>query len=113
MIALGYLTFSGYDSFEHEINNIAPEVLQSSIQFLFGSVDSLFMGVKVSFYFGIVAHVLEAIYVAYLCQTKLKLNIITTLSWFVVVTMVGYPMTLKVLNFVSIHNQSSQKKKKN
>ena len=110
--ALGYFTIIGYDTFALDFQSNAPEFFKSIILFCFGSIESLFKGIVVSFYFAIIAHVLEATYVVYLCQDKLKLNHQVTFAWFMAVAMVGYPMTSKVLDFVSIVDDLAKEKSK-
>jgi len=112
VLALGYFDFMGLDAFSSDIENRAPEFFKDMIHFLFGSVESLFRGVQVSFKFAVLAHFLEACYAAYLCKNSLKMNLKGVLSWFCVVTMVGYPMTSKVLNFVKVQNQMKNEQKK-
>jgi len=68
--------------------------------------------VKISWIFGISAHILEAIYAAFVCKTVLKMKNMAALSWFLIISMVGYPMTTKVLEFVSIQKKSNKGKHK-
>ena len=67
--------------------------------------------VNISWVFGITAHVVEALYAAYLCKTLLKMKTMATLSWFVIISMVGYPMTSKILEFARIQKKSNEGKK--
>lgn len=57
--------------------------------------------VEMSWYFAIIAHLIEAIIVGYLCKTKLKLSFGITFKWFVLGTCVGWPITSKVFDFVN------------
>jgi len=68
--------------------------------------------IKVSWIFGVFAHLAEAIYTAFVCKQTLKMRNKATLSWFIMVSLVGFPMTMKVLEFISVHNSSSLKKNK-
>jgi len=67
--------------------------------------------VMISWKFAITAHVVEALYAAYLCKTLLKMKTMATLSWFVIISMVGYPMTSKILEFARIQKKSNEGKK--
>lgn len=99
----------GLDAFALDIENHAPAFFKTIIDTLFGSVESLFTGAQVSFKFAIVAHVLEAIYAAYLCKATLKMKIGATYKWFLLTSMVGYPMTSRVMDFAKVHKQSKKK----
>lgn len=69
---------------------------------LFGSVSTFASLVINSYYFAVIAHLLEAIYTVFLCTTKLKTKTIITFKWFLLVSAVGYPATSKVMEFCSI-----------
>ena len=56
--------------------------------------------VQVSLYFAIVVHIIEAIYVAYLSHTTLKLPLSITIQWFFLVCLAGYPFTARFLNLI-------------
>mmetsp|Transcript_18535 Transcript_18535/g.26294 ORF Transcript_18535/g.26294 Transcript_18535/m.26294 type:complete len:137 (+) Transcript_18535:1-411(+) len=56
--------------------------------------------IQVSLYFAIVVHIIEAIYVAYLSHTTLKLPLSITLKWFFLVCLAGYPFTTRFLNLI-------------
>lgn len=73
--------------------------------------------VKVSWMFGVLAHLAEAVYVAYICKVYLNMTYRNVVSWFLVVTLVGYPMTSKVLRLKNVQQMSEkssnvEKKKK-
>ena len=47
------------------------------------------------FWTSVVGHDMEACFVAYHCKSSLELNTKTTLAWFILVCMVGYPVMTK------------------
>jgi hypothetical protein len=51
--------------------------------------------------FAVVAHVAEAVYVAYQCRTTLKLPSHVTLKWFIIVCCAGYPVLIRFMNIIS------------
>ncbi len=112
VLALGYFDMMGLETFLSDVENHAPEFFKNIIYLLFGSVESLFKGVQVSFKFAVVAHFLEACYVTHLCKNNLKMNLKSTLSWFLIVSMVGYPMTSTILDFVRVQAELKNKQKK-
>jgi len=57
--------------------------------------DKLEVAVTFSLYFAIVAHTLEAMYVAYKCQSQAKLTVSATLKWFTMICLTGYPITTR------------------
>ena len=59
-------------------------------------------------YFSVVVHVFEAIYVAYLCRTKANLSAGITMKWFVFVCCTGWPMASRFMNLI----QDEKEKKK-
>jgi len=90
-----------------------PQVLQQDamISSIIGSDrgskwgDSIEYAVKVSWMFGVFAHLAEAVYVAYICKMCLKMSYRNVISWFIMVTLVGYPMTSKVLQFRNVQQR--------
>lgn len=106
---LGYFSYSGLEAFLLTVES-APDFLKSIITTVFGSTENLFTCICNVFKYTVLAHVLEAFYVAYLCKQKLKLKAPAILSWFIIVAMSGYLMTLKVLDFVKVSNSSKTKK---
>ncbi len=78
------------------------------LKVLFGSVSTFANLVIYSYYFAVIAHLLEAIYTVYLCTSKLKTKTITTFKWFLLVSAVGYPATSKVIEFCSIHTKKKK-----
>ena len=57
--------------------------------------------VRYSWYFAVVAHGVEAIYVAYLSHTKLKLSVGITMKWFLLVCCTGFPFTTRFMPLVN------------
>ena len=59
-----------------------------------------------SFYFSVVAHTAEAIYVAYHSRKSLKLSWKSTLLWFSTITLVGFPITKEFSPLLAAYNKS-------
>mmetsp|Transcript_14795 Transcript_14795/g.18029 ORF Transcript_14795/g.18029 Transcript_14795/m.18029 type:complete len:235 (+) Transcript_14795:135-839(+) len=112
VLALGYFTYVGFEQFLQDFENQASVSLINIVNTVFGSPEGLFTCVRTAFIFSVVAHLTEAIYVVYQCRKKLSLKPTTTLSWFLIVSVVGFPMTSKVLEFVNVKNQNQSGKKK-
>jgi hypothetical protein len=62
------------------------------VEKIFGSASVLAEQVRFFFYLSIVAHVAEAIWAVYKCQSVLKLKFQACLMWFLTVSAVGYPI---------------------
>lgn len=71
--------------------------------------DRIEYAVKVCWMFGAIAHLAEAVYVAYICKTCLKMRFQNMLSWFVMVVLVGYPMTSKVLHLKNVQQKEQER----
>jgi hypothetical protein len=94
---LGYVTLVlGEDGILTTIDAL-PLVVQQIISSLFGSY--FFVAVRASFYFAIVAHTTEAVYVAVMLRTKANLSYLACFKWFVLICCVGYPLTKKAVLF--------------
>jgi Protein of unknown function (DUF2470) len=75
--------------------------------------EHLSMAVKYSWYFALVVHFLEALYVVYQAQITLKLQVIpTTLLWFFMVGCVGIPVTKEFLDLLRVHHHHKNDKDK-
>lgn len=95
---LGYATLLlGEDGLQKAMDSV-PIVGQIISTFL-GSY--YFIVVRASFYFAIVAHAAEAIYIAIMLRTRANLGYLACLKWFALICCVGYPMTKKALMFTS------------
>ncbi len=98
---LGYIThIIGIDSFIQIVEKIQNEWVQWMLQKTFGTAYILAHAIQISWYFSIIAHTLEGIYVAYLCLSVLKLKLTSTLAWFYLTCLVGFPSTVRVLRLV-------------
>ena len=105
------MTGLGYAYYNIDMQEVAEQ--NEIVANLFGARgQGLAYAVNISWMFGITAHVVEALYAAYLCKTLLKMKTMATLSWFVIISMVGYPMTSKILEFARIQKKSNEGKKK-
>lgn len=101
LISMGLLGYAHYFCDLHKLVHQSPDVGNFFI-ILFGSTDIMRNVVKFCWYFGVTAHVLEAFYGAYLARYTLNLSLITSFQWFFVISMVGYPMTTRVIEFSTI-----------
>ena len=92
--ALGYATLVlGEDGLQTAIESL-PLVGQI-ISAIFGNY--FFTAVQVSFHFAIIAHALEAVYIAIMLRMRAKLGLLTCLKWFLLISCVGYPLTKKAM----------------
>jgi hypothetical protein len=81
----------------------------SFIKHIFGS-SSRFVGAVINiWYISSVAHILEAMYTAYLCKTVLKLKTGAVMKWFVLNAMVGFPIMSKVQELAAIDKAARSK----
>ena len=105
---LGYIThILGVDAFVQRIEHMENEVFQFLLQKSFGSAIHLGNAIRISWYFAIIAHTLEAIYVAHICLSVLKLKFTATLAWFYLTCLVGFPSTVRVLTLSHYQNNKS------
>lgn len=98
--ALGYTTLVlGEDGLESAIESL-PLIGQTIISTIFRSY--YFFGVvRASFYFAIVAHAAEAIYIAIMLRKRASLGYLPCLIWFSLICCVGYPLTKKALLYTN------------
>ena len=95
---LGYVALvMGENGIESAIDSIP--FVEKIISFLFGSY--FFIAVKSSFYFSIVAHSAEALYIAIMFRARTTLGYWACLKWFALICCVGYPLTKKALLFTN------------
>lgn len=102
MICLGVATYVGVQEVETHVGNYWQGVSANAFaRFAIGS-----------FWFGIIVHALEGVYCAYHAVLTLKLKPTIGMQWFVIVTLVGYPMARKFMTLVSVHRALQGKTKK-
>jgi hypothetical protein len=95
---LGYIThIYGVESFVGTMENIHAEWFQFLLRASFGSAMRLGYAIRASWYFALAVHVLEGLYVVFICFSKLKLSWGLTVSWFALTCLVGFPSTVRVL----------------
>jgi len=68
--------------------------------------------VRAAFWFSVIVHGGEAVYVAYHALRTLKLRPLSALQWFAMICLTGYPVTVEFLPFLEIHRSSQQKRSK-
>ena len=71
-----------------------------------GGAKYLSAAVKYSWYFAILAHGAEALYVVYQARTTLKMRASGAALWFLMVGSVGWPITKEFLELLRVHNKS-------
>ena len=111
MVCLSVATFAGVQEVETYIGNHWQGV-SSTLAKVFGSTNALARFAIGSFWFGIIVHALEGSYCAYHAVLTLKLKSTIAIQWFVIVTMIGYPVAHKFTTFVSVHRALEGKTKK-
>jgi hypothetical protein len=111
LISMGLLGYANYFCDLNQLISNNPDLGRFFIA-LFGSVNVMALVVKICWYFGVAAHLLEAVYGAYLCKYTLDLSTLTSLLWFFAISLVGYPMTTKVIEFTSIKTSNLADKEK-
>eukprot|EP00986_Skeletonema_menzelii_P000901 scaffold255_cov142-Skeletonema_menzelii.AAC.13 len=96
---LGYATLAlGEDGLQTAIETL-PLVGQKIISTIFKSY--FFAMVRASFYFAIIAHAAEAIFIAVMLRLRAKLGYLACLKWFVLTSCVGYPLTKKAMLYTN------------
>jgi len=107
-ITLGYINLClGLDAFASLLEDECPTYILSLISF------SL---VRYIWYFIVVVHACEAVYIGYLTKTKLNLKVTSIVGWVILTLMTGFPTTRRVVQIVNIkkdysatHNSSKSK----
>ena len=74
----------------------SPILIQDLVGKLFCCEYTFASYVQKFWYFTLVAHIIEGLIAAYICQARLKLSKLTTLKWFVLSSMVGYPISSRM-----------------
>ncbi|KAL3792486.1 hypothetical protein HJC23_008408 [Cyclotella cryptica] len=109
MLVLGYVTLAlEQDGLQFAIEN--NPWASKLLTWTFGSVRTFYSAVSRSFYLAVWLHLLEAFYVAFKLNTKLKLPSAASVKWFLLVSCVGYPITSKALEFTVIDDNQKMKK---
>lgn len=102
-VALGYATLVlGEDGLKTAIDSV-PLVGQI-MSTIFGSY--FFVAVRASFYFAVVAHAVEGIYIGFLLRMRANLGYLACFKWFVLICCVGYPLTKKAALFTNQPKES-------
>mmetsp|Transcript_30966 Transcript_30966/g.48494 ORF Transcript_30966/g.48494 Transcript_30966/m.48494 type:complete len:231 (-) Transcript_30966:207-899(-) len=105
--ALGYTTLVlGEDGLQSAIQSW-PLIGQKIISTIFGSY--FFGVVRASFYFAIVAHAAEAIYIAIMLRKRASLGYLVCLKWFALICFVGYPLTKKAVLYTNANESKEDK----
>mmetsp|Transcript_7410 Transcript_7410/g.21719 ORF Transcript_7410/g.21719 Transcript_7410/m.21719 type:complete len:225 (-) Transcript_7410:2-676(-) len=108
-LGLGYATlFLGYRGMITTFAQ-APR-LDRGISAVFGNSSRFAKYIQGSFYISVAAHFVEALIAAVGCSTTLGLNAEVTLSWFILVFMVGFPI-FQEFNLMMSAQQAPSKSK--
>jgi len=112
LLAYGTYGFGGAEGLATVIQS--AKRLNDTICSIWGSADMFAAQVVFFWYFAIIAHLLEALYVAYHAIRTLKLRLGNTLMWFYLVLCVGFPVARRLLEFTKVHvaSKASGDKKK-
>eukprot|EP00985_Skeletonema_marinoi_P013930 scaffold7006_cov174-Skeletonema_marinoi.AAC.20 len=93
--ALGYTTLVlGEDGLQTAIDSAVP-----LISTIFGGY--FFSVVRASFYFAVVAHAAEGVYIAIMLRMRASLGYLTCFKWFALICCVGYPLTKKAMLYTN------------
>ncbi|KAL3921217.1 MAG: hypothetical protein SGARI_006735 [Bacillariaceae sp.] len=104
--ALAYVTlFLGTDAMEDLLAHQAPR-LDQGISSIFGSTKIFGYFVVGSFWFSVVAHGIEACMGVYYSQKTLQLDTTASLSWGVLIFLVGYPVFNELQELLAVHSES-------
>jgi hypothetical protein len=109
LLALGTYGFGGAQGLATVISDAKP--WNFFIASIWGSTDLFAKQVVFFWYFAIVLHALEGVYVAYHAVRTFKLGLGTTLLWFYLVLCTGFPISKRFLELLKV--QSAAKRKGN
>lgn len=105
---LAYGTYTGIDGITDALLK-APK-LEKTIGLVFGTSRNFAYAVCGAFWFSIVAHAIEACLVVYYATTVLKMGVVSTSIWAMLVFSVGYPIFNRFQTLVSIERGHSKSK---
>ena len=109
MLIFGFITFVLEQDGLHSTMSGVPSAVKL-LESIFGSIDRFYFVVKGSWYLAVFLHVLEACYVAFKLKARFNLSAIAVSNWFVLVSCVGYPITIKAMEFIKIDDEQRSKK---
>lgn len=101
--------YIGQDSITEYIET--SPIAYERVIMLLGSVKMVNYLISFVFWTSVIGHGIEACFVAYQCKHSLELNMKNTVLWFILVSMVGYPIMTKfnVLLKAQIEGQAKAK----
>ena len=105
---LAYGTYIGIDGITDALLK-APK-LEKTIGLVFGTSRNFAYAVCGAFWFSIVAHGIEASLVVYYATTVLKMGVVSTSIWAILVFSVGYPIFNRFQTLVAIERGHSKSK---
>lgn len=105
LVTEAFLAYGTFGRYERATNY--SDVLSGVVSLVFGSASNFSLAVRAAFYFSVVAHGGEALYVAYHCRRTLKLQWKATILWFLMICMVGIPITSEFLPLLNVARKKS------
>jgi hypothetical protein len=106
--ALSYGVYVGSEGIVDGLSVHAPR-LEAGISVIFGSTHFFSYFVFGSFWFAIVAHVVEACIAMYYCHTSLHLHAGPTILWGVLIFLVGYPIFNELQDLLAVQTKNNIK----
>lgn len=82
--------------------------IEPTISAMFGSPSTFCLLVAAAWYFSVVAHTAEAVYVAYQCRKTLKTTAASALKWFLLTCCAGFPVTRKATELFDVANKGGK-----
>lgn len=84
--------------------------IESTVSAVFGSPSTFATLVAKAWYFSVVAHGAEAVYVAYQCRVTLKTTPVAAFKWFILTCCAGFPVTRKATELFEVASKGGKKK---
>ena len=108
LLAMGTYGFGGAQGLATAVDGIQP--WSSIISSIWGSTDMFAKQVVFFWYFAIVIHALEGVYVAYHAVRTFKFHLGSTLLWFYLVLCTGYPIFKRFLELLKVQAAAKRKR---
>jgi hypothetical protein len=104
---LGYGTyaFGGHEGLVEALQG--AKRLNETLESIWGSTEMFASQVIFFWYFAIIVHLMEAAYVAYHAIRTMKLKLPSTLLWFYMTSLVGFPVAKRFLEFLKVHSAAA------
>jgi hypothetical protein len=109
--SLGLGTYVGAEGVETYLEENV-QGLSRYLTMVFGSTHAFAQVVIGAFWFALVAHVIEALYCAYHAAWTMKFKPAIACKWFIIVSLVGYPIQRRFAALLKVHYELANEKKK-